>query len=217
MFENVISALDSAKLFSYGLKFLATNPFKDEDSVFADIRKPLSMAEITNITDVMGENFSATLENIATRCDSGELDITALADEINAAIEKTKGMLPEVKGENLLDAVLSTCDAADIKFYELARYGHYWNEVRLPDAHKKVFNAAVKTIAQNESLGIVIGEKPEDGYVAISYYDISDAVIVFYSMDLAKVFAEKNPVDPSDFMLYTCVSGSENLGYWQGV
>lgn len=217
MFENVISALDSAKLFSYGLKFLATNPFKDEDSVFADIRKPLSMAEITNITDVMGESFSATLENIATRCDNGELDITALAGEINAAIEKTKGMLPEVNGENLLDAVLSTCDAADIKFYELAHYGHYWNEVRLPDAHKKVFNAAVKTIAQNESLGIVIGEQPKDGYVAISYYDISDEVIVFYSMDLAKAFAEKNPVDPSDFMLYTCVGDSENLGYWQGV
>ena len=197
----LVESLDNAKQMYYLLKFLLEYEY-DSDTPFDDVVPPLTQNEV-EIVERAQKMLSDGLVVCKNDIEAGkEVDVVA---EIKKTIDSIRSSLWTVTDENgetvcVVDAILDVSDYADTKFYAEMDYGEFWNEVNLPDEVDNLFRAYIATI---KDAGIV----PEDadlsnGMVAISYYDLSDSLIIFESMAKAEAFAEANPVDPTDFLEY---------------
>ena len=90
----------------------------------------------------------------------------------------------------------------DCSFYREAGFGEFWNEVALPLQLEALWEKYQEEILKPQEPDLILGD-PDDGNVAISYYDISDVILIFRDNIAARAFAERHPVDPSEFMEFS--------------
>lgn len=198
-FVEFVDILDKAKEMWYLLRFLETFPNGCKDSVFEDVYSELTSENLASVRDCQ-KMLAEGLNNQVTNILAGKRGYVLA--ELEALLKNVKANLWMVGDENasvITDAILDAGESGDIKFYTQLGVGKYWNEVELPAEIGSLFDTFACSI---ENVGIVpSGKELEDGMAAISYYDLSDAIIVFESMDAAEAFAEANPIDPSDFLM----------------
>lgn len=92
-------------------------------------------------------------------------------------------------------------------YYCAAGYGKFWNEVELPMVVRDLFCGYVKTLSETTE-GMIEVESCTAysiGTVGVSYYDLSDILVVFKDETAVRNFLaeEKNQVDPVDVLYYT--------------
>lgn len=198
-FVEFVDILDKVKEMWYLLRFLETFPNGCKDSVFEDVYSELTSENLASVKDCQ-KMLAEGLNNQVTNILAGKRGYVIA--ELEALLKNVKANLWTVGDEGtpvVTDAILDAGESGDTKFYTQLGVGKYWNEVELPAEIGSLFDTFACSI---ENVGIVpSGKELEDGMAAISYYDISDAIIVFESMDAAKAFAEANPIEPSDFLV----------------
>lgn len=102
--------------------------------------------------------------------------------------------------------ILDGYEECDDKFYHsICWQWSYWDEVPMPDFLVALLESAAKELQQEwpsllgtESMAAEVGIK--EGMCAISYYDLSNEMLVFASEKDAEAFSEAFPVDPSEFL-----------------
>lgn len=131
--------------------------------------------------------------------------LDALLPDIDNNTPGCKTFSPELPLGGIIENFMQQYNDADIPFYQDAKYGKYWNEVELPPCVYLLFCKYMDILKPTGFIGVegmITEDNYHDGCCGISYYDLSDATIVFESEADAKAFAEKNPVEPSDLMLW---------------
>ena len=131
--------------------------------------------------------------------------LDALLPDIDSNSPGCKTFSPELPLGGIIDSFMQEYDNADNPFYRDAKYGKYWNEVELPACVYLLFSKYMDILRPTGFIGVegmITGSNYHNGCCGISYYDLSDATIVFDSEADAQAFADKNPVEPSDLILW---------------
>lgn len=129
--------------------------------------------------------------------------LDALLPDIDSNSPGCKTFSPELPLGGIIDSFMEEYSNADIPFYQ--NFGKYWNEVELPACVYLLFCKYMDILKPAGFIGVegmITRDNYHNGCYGISYYDLSDATIVFGSETDARAFADKNPVNPFDMILW---------------
>lgn len=200
-FAGLVSILDEMKQNYYLARAISEQPHH-----FGEVCEELGLS-ITAEQVTMAKNnllaFDAaspsSLEALKNEFVPGVSYETKLANEFLRLSETLSNSLSELYAK-----ILAGCDQMDTKFYDAAGYGEFWNEVELPSSIEELFNFMVVCAAPLVP-GMVTGDDElKNGFVALSIYDLSDALVVFENKDAMDAFlnSHHNAPDCTDGLTY---------------
>lgn len=206
LFEEIVEALDGLKQSYYLLQYCQDNLNDLNLNVVA--AQQLHMFQHRFLSEQADSITDALMSGIAYE-DTVLMKMlkTDVIDNLKSCqVQDLFGSLVSIG--SLFERILDERRACDDTFYR--EYGEFWNEVPLPDCVERIFTAYVES--RKASVPGMLGmEGPRDetlpkGTTGISYYDLSDLMILFENRAAAEAFAEENGVEPSQYLTF-CGNG----------
>lgn len=186
-FTDVVEWLNNLKELYYLCKFVQTDPPNRENF---DHAKTLE-TYLCSLEDIpLSEAMKSSQKKISLKYDKCGHQMVLSSDE-------PLGIL--------FQEILDDFEERDEKFYCEAGFGKFWDEVPLPPFIEAIFEEVVRELQKEwpsligtESMAAKAGLR--EGLCAISYYDLSNILLVFQDEDFAQAFSASFPIEPSEFL-----------------